>query len=52
MDVENPANVALAQKYQIMSIPNMKLFKNGEVAHEFIGFRPKETLQTELSQVL
>jgi thioredoxin 1 len=52
VNIEDPANLALAQKYQILSIPNMKLFKNGKSAHDFIGFRPKETLQAELERAL
>lgn len=50
VDVEDRVNLALAQQYQIMSIPNLKLFENGEVVHDFVGFRPKETLQAELSK--
>ncbi len=52
VDVEDPANLSLAQQYQIMSIPNMKLFKEGKVVHDFVGFRPKETFQTELGQFI
>ena len=52
IDVEDPTNVALAQEYQIRSIPNMKLFKGGEVVHEVIGFRPKEALIEELEAQL
>lgn len=50
VDVEDKVNLPLAQQYQIMSIPNMKLFENGEVVHDFVGFRPKETLQAELAK--
>ncbi len=52
IDVENPANQALAAQYQIMSIPNMKLFKNGQVIGELVGFRPKEELKKELQKQL
>ncbi|HAO31195.1 MAG TPA: thioredoxin [Treponema sp.] len=38
---ENPN---LAQKYDVMSIPNFILFKNGAVAGQQIGGVPKETL--------
>lgn len=44
---ENPE---LSMKYSIMSIPNMKLFKNKQVVEDFIGFRPKEVFLGELSQ--
>lgn len=50
MDVENPANAELAIQYRIQSIPNMKLFKNGQVIDEFIGLRDKETLKQELKE--
>ncbi len=48
LDVENPNHEALAIQYQIQSIPNMKLFKSGKVAKDFIGFRPKEVFKQEL----
>ncbi|MEA3329787.1 MAG: thioredoxin [Nanoarchaeota archaeon] len=50
IDTENPANQMLAMKYQIQSIPNMKLFKDGKVIKEFIGLRPKENLKAELGE--
>ena len=34
----------LATKYQVMSIPTLLLFKNGEVAEKRVGFMPKEKL--------
>lgn len=52
VDVEDPENQSLAMQYQIRSIPNMKLFRNGAVVHEFIGLRPKEALKQELEQAL
>ncbi len=52
VDVENSENQELAMKYQIQSIPNMKLFKNGEVVKEFIGLRPKEALKSELEEAI
>jgi len=52
VDVEDAANQDLAMKYRIQSIPNMKLFKDGQVVHEFVGFRPKEVLINELTSQL
>lgn len=52
LDTEVPKNQMLAMTYQIQSIPNMKLFKNGKVVKEFIGFRPKGTLKPELEAEL
>ena len=48
LDTEIPENQQLAIEYQIQSIPNMKLFKNGKVVKEFIGLRPKDVFKTEL----
>lgn len=48
VDTEQEANQALAWKFQIMSIPNLKLFKDGKVIQEFIGYRPKEIFKQEL----
>lgn len=52
LDVESSANQDLAMRYAIMSIPNMKLFKNGNMIKDFVGARPKETLKQELEAVL
>ena len=48
INTEIPEHQALAIQYQIQSIPNMKLFKNGEVVKDFIGLRPKEVFKEEL----
>jgi thioredoxin 1 len=52
LDVENPNHQQLAMEYGIQSIPNMKLFKGGKVAKDFIGFRPKEMFLPELQAAL
>ncbi len=39
---ENPVT---ASKYQIMSIPTMKLFRNGEEKHTMVGLQPKRQLK-------
>jgi len=52
LDTEAPASGSLAEDYQIQSIPNMKLFKNGKVIGEFIGLRNKESLQAELENLI
>ncbi|MDO8451786.1 MAG: thioredoxin [bacterium] len=44
---ENPGT---AQKYSIMSIPTLLIFKGGQVVKQFIGVQSKETLLTELNK--
>lgn len=52
LDVDNPNNQALAGLFQIQSIPNLKVFKNGKIVKDFIGFRPKEVFEAELNSFL
>ena len=46
---ENPD---LAMKYQITSIPAMKVFSGGEVATTIIGAKPKFALEQDLAEFL
>lgn len=48
LDVEVPAHSGIAQSYDIQTIPNMKLFYQGKVAGEYIGFREKLSFSKEL----
>jgi thioredoxin 1 len=52
VDVENQENQELAMKYQIQSIPNMKLFKGGEFVKEIVGLKSKEALKSELDEII
>ncbi len=52
VNTEEAENRNLAIQYQIMSIPNMKLFKNGKIIGEFIGMRDKETLKREIGKLI
>lgn len=45
-------NPQVASKYNIMSIPTLIVFKNGEPASHIVGFRPKEELKQGLDSVL
>ena len=42
----------LAMRYNITSIPAMKVFQNGEVVKEMIGARPKPAIEQELAAFL
>lgn len=42
----------LAQRYQITSIPNMKVFQGGEVVKDIVGAKPKAALEADLAQWL
>lgn len=48
LDVDQQAHQALAMQYRIQGIPNMQLFKNGQVVKEFVGARPKEALKRDI----
>ncbi len=50
LNTETPENQIFAMAYQVQSIPNMKLFKDGKMIKTFIGLRPKEALKEELGQ--
>jgi thioredoxin 1 len=45
-------NPDTAMKYQITSIPTMKVFKGGEVVKTVIGAKPKPALEAELQEFL
>ncbi|MFC7684448.1 thioredoxin [Ureibacillus sp. GCM10028918] len=42
LDVDN--NQGTAAEYQVMSIPTLLLFKDGELKAKTVGFQPKEAL--------
>lgn len=41
----------IAQTYGVMSIPSLKIFKEGKVVKEFVGVQQKEKLQSELESI-
>jgi thioredoxin len=45
-------NQVTAAKYEVLSIPTMILFKNGQVAKKVIGAYPKKRLEAELEPAL
>lgn len=40
-----------ASKYEVMSIPTIKIFKGGEVVKEFTGVQDKDLLKSELESL-
>jgi thioredoxin 1 len=46
---ENPQTAA---RYEILSIPTLLIFKQGEIVHKVIGALPKRRLEAELEPVL
>lgn len=50
LDVEN--NPATAMKYGITSIPAIYVFKDGEVAKQTVGAKPKAVLEQEFAEFL
>jgi thioredoxin 1 len=45
-------NQELASQYNIMSIPTICLFKDGKVAFQLVGFRPKKEIVQQLEAYL
>lgn len=42
--VNTDKHTELAQKFGVMSIPTVVIYKNGEVVDKFIGFRSKQEI--------
>ena len=47
--VDIDENSALATEYRVMSVPTMKLFKDGEVVERLVGLRPESELRDKLN---
>lgn len=45
-------NQVLASRYEIMSIPAFKIFKDGKIVKNIVGIQSKETLKNELEKCL
>ncbi|HET9082539.1 MAG TPA: thioredoxin [Trebonia sp.] len=46
---ENPA---IAQRYQILAIPTLNVFRNGEVVKQIKGAKPKAALLRDLAEFI
>ena len=45
-------NSKTAGEYGIMSIPTMKLFKNGKIIEEMVGMQPKEIISEKIIKAI
>ncbi len=45
-------NEDIAEKYQVFSIPNVVLFKNGKPAARSVGFKPAEEMQAFIDNAM
>jgi thioredoxin 1 len=45
-------NPAIAQRYQILAIPTLNVFKNGEVVKQIKGAKPKAALLKDLAEFI
>ncbi|MCK5085392.1 thioredoxin [Candidatus Parcubacteria bacterium] len=50
LNVDENQNVA--SRYEILSIPALKVFKDGEIIEELTGLQPKEVLVEKLESIL
>jgi len=47
LDVDNNPNIAM--QYQVMSVPTLMLFVNGEPKERLTGFQPKKRIEKKLA---
>lgn len=50
MDTEEAKDISL--RYQVMSIPTILIFRNGEIKESLVGLQPKEALKESLEKYL
>lgn len=48
--VDIDADSGLASEYRVMSVPTLKIFKDGEVKESLVGGRPLEELEAKLAE--
>jgi thioredoxin 1 len=46
---ENPKT---SQQYQILSIPSLKIYKNGKILGEMVGAMPKPVIEKKVKEIL
>jgi thioredoxin 1 len=50
--VDVDENSGVAQRYGIMSIPTLGIFKSGEIVDRLVGYMPKPELKRRLERIL
>lgn len=50
--VDVDANPAVSQKFGVMSIPTLILFKNGQPVKQMVGYQGKEGLVKEINGII
>lgn len=45
-------NSEMAEKYGVMSIPNLVFFKDGKVVEQLLGVQSKKTLEDKLNKMI
>ena len=50
LDVDHNPNIAM--QYQVMGVPTLMLFVNGEVSERITGYQPKERIVSKFSPYL
>ena len=50
--LDTDENQDIAGRYNIMSIPNLKFFKNGQLVAELVGLSDKERIKEKIEEVL
>lgn len=52
LQIDKDENMDLANEYQIMSVPNMRIFKGGKVISEMTGARPAADLKAKILEAV
>lgn len=50
--LDTDENQDIASRYNIMSIPNLKFFKNGQLVAELVGLSDKDRIKEKIEEVL
>jgi len=50
--INTDENLMTAQRYQILAIPSLLVFKNGEEVERIVGFKPQNQLEAQLQKHL